>query len=88
MTKTETAIRTELENRPEWKKDRFGHYTNTSLARNGDCVYRFKMQKTSVRFEVKDLNVKDLGWIKLASSYYKDVFMTSSGKIKIGRLAI
>jgi len=58
-----------------WLVDRWGNFKNDD--------YRIKMQKTSMRYEVKH----GTGWINLRSDYYKNITVTDEGSIILkGRL--
>ena len=56
-----------------WKGNRFGHYQKEM---NGN-TYRMKVQQTSLRYEVKS----GTGWVRLRSGYFKDLSITSDGKL-------
>jgi len=52
-----------------WLLDRWGNFKRDD--------YRVKMQKTSMRYEVKH----STGWINLRSDYYKNVMVTENNFI-------
>lgn len=54
-----------------WVKDRWGHFKRT----NDGEMTRLKMQKSSIRYEVKNTT----GWINLRSDYYKNVDVVKDG---------
>jgi hypothetical protein len=58
-----------------WNKDRWGNFKKEMNSRN----YRIKLQKTSLRFEVKGGS----GWINILSDYFKNIEVVEEGiKIK------
>ena len=65
-----------------WNKDRWGHLKISS----GDRNFRLKVQKTSVRLEVRAESIKE--WVRIDGSYLKDINLVErNGKnfIKVGR---
>jgi hypothetical protein len=67
-----------------WKEDTYGHMQCVSM---GGTKYRVKMQATSVRLEVK----RDMGttteWVRVESSYIKDVVI-NDGSVVIGKAVL
>ena len=53
-----------------WKQDTWGHLKKDT--------HRFKIQKTSVRYERKGFD----RWYRIRSGYYKNLSITEDNKIK------
>jgi len=67
-----------------YKRDKFGHYTRTAVdphLEGGSVTTRFKMRANSVRYEKQCKIVDHNEWIRLASGYYKNISITSEGKL-------
>ncbi len=81
-----STLKQELTNRG-WKEDRYGHHQKELRLVNRETreeklrVYRVKLQATSVRVEVKS----ELGWVRVDGAYLKDIEITETGAIQIGR---
>ncbi len=60
-----------------YTRDRFGHYQRT----DGETTYRFKMLANSVRYEKQIYVVDKNEWMRIMSGYYKNLSITSEGKI-------
>lgn len=61
-----------------WEEDRWGNYKKTTA----DGEYRIKIQKTSIRYEVKYDKVGDGSpWARIRSGYIKDINITEDGRI-------
>jgi len=73
-----------------WKLDKWGHLQK----KIGDKEYRFKLSNTAMRYEVKIHYPETImpstgmvfgrassGWLRLRSGYYKDLYITSEGKL-------
>ncbi len=58
-------------------KDKFGHYQREI---NGN-TYRFKLTSISARYERKARIVDHNEWLRIGSSYYKGLRITSAGKL-------
>ncbi len=57
--------------------NKFGHYQKT-----GDKgIVRFKMQANSVRYERQVRIVDHNEWLRVRSGYYKNLSITSEGKL-------
>lgn len=63
----------------KWSKDSYGNYK--TITENGR-VYRLKIQKTSVRLEVKEKIVDKNEWLNIVSDYFKNLEI-KDGKLKI-----
>lgn len=67
-----------------WKEDAYGHMQFTSAIGR---KYRVKMQKISVRLEVKrDMGAKS-EWVRVENSYVKDV-VVGDGTVTIGKAVL
>ena len=66
-----------LESKHEIKRDQYGHY---KIRGKDGIERRFKLQKTSVRFE--RWNIVLHRWHKIWSHFYKNLEITPSGKIR------
>ena len=66
-----------------WKLDKWGHLQK----KIGDKEYRFKLSSTAMRYEVKvrhpgtEYSKPSSEWLMLRSGYYKDLYITSEGKL-------
>jgi len=78
--------REELENwliSKGYSKDKFGHYQRNT---NKETT-RFKMQANSTHYEKRitfaatEYSPKQNEWLRLASGYYKNLLITSEGKL-------
>lgn len=61
-----------------YTKDKFGHYQKQFT--NGDVI-RMKLSNTSVRRERKAKIIDHNEWIRLSSSYYKNLSLTPDDKL-------
>ena len=79
------AIKTWIETRSQFKKDKWGNYQATL---NNGKTYRFKIQATSIRFEVKvtfeatKYSPSKTEWMRVDSAYFKDIAITEDNKLK------
>lgn len=66
-----------------WEEDRFGHL-RISRAPDGELrLYRFKISKIAVRYEIQvvyDDGKKD--WLRLRSGYLKDLEIDENGRLR------
>ena len=60
-----------------YSRDKFGHYQKTV----GISTVRYKMQANSVRYESQARIVDHNEWLRIASGYYKNLFITPEGKL-------
>ena len=54
-----------------WEKDRWGHFKRTLETDRGTKTVRLKIQRTSIRFELKH----GTEWINIASDYFKNIVL-------------
>ncbi len=57
-------------------QDRWGHYKKTV----GEYVHRIKLQKKSIRYEVKKQSLTK--WTRLRSGYYSQLSISENDKLK------
>ena len=66
-----------------WSKNKFGHLQKSANGKD----YRFKISNTSVRYEIKvhheatEYSKADNEWARLRSGYFKNLSITSDGKL-------
>lgn len=65
-----------------WKEDAYGHMQCTTKTGK---KYRVKMQATSVRLEVRQVELKE--WVRVESAYMKDV-ATDADHVTIGKVVL
>ena len=72
-----------------WTLDRFGHLQKTTADSKGNYhKARFKLQPTSVRYEIQvvhpatEYSPKSTEWFRLRSGYYKDLSISPEGKLR------
>lgn len=58
-------------------KDAYGNYKKEVTKDGKTKLFRFKLQKSGVRFERKT----EAGWVKLRSGNYKRLRVTADGKL-------
>lgn len=56
-----------------WREDRWGHYQKSG----GGKTYRLKISRVAARYELKT----EYGWMRIASAYLRDVFISPDGKL-------
>lgn len=67
-----------------YEKDRFGHFKKEMPRKNGsgNSLFRYKMNKYSVRYEVRARHSDgSASWIRLRGGYYKNLRITEEGKL-------
>jgi len=76
------AIENHLSSNPNWKKNRFGNFDDTT------GKYRVKFQDTSFRIETKVIHESgyiNSSWVKIGGGYYKDVTFMDGYVLVSGR---
>lgn len=66
-----------------WKEDAYGHMQCTTKTGK---KYRVKMQATSVRLEVKNVELGE--WVRVKSAYMKDVVLTEDGCVVVDKVVL